>query len=188
MDINRSDIPPVNRESAADFILRNAERIRAVARRNLTRHAQCCVGSDDILSSVLRRVDEMSASQDLRPVSDAELWRLIERITVNTAASYTRVLERATTFLANDGDYAHASRQMQSSTADPEDTVALAHKLLTRLRQDDNHQLFLLRMRGASHAVIAQCLGISETAARKRWSTICRDILSQFDSIQSAQA
>lgn len=183
---DRAHLTPLDRESVARFVLQHADQIRSIARRNLTQHALTCVGSDDILSSVLRRVDEMSAESVLRPISDGELWRLIESITIHTAVSYTRSIERAVAFMSDEGSYAQAFRQRLKAAPDESEAIELVQQMVRRLRQDDAHHMFVLRARGASHEVIAEFLGISPEAARKRWSSACQVMLEILESSRPA--
>lgn len=186
-DVDRRQLLPMDRAQAAQFVLKNADRIRDVARRHLSRHARMQGGSDDIVSSVLRRVDEMASRDLLRPRSDAELWRLIRQITYHTAASYSREMARLydTVKEAAVSVAPHTSAITESLNA--QDAAELVTDILARLRQEGLHHMFILRAKGVSHPVIAQFLGISADAGRQRWSSACRTIAEVFQERAGAQ-
>src|SRR5262249_12533541 len=78
------------REMIAAYGLENKERVRAIARRKLTPTSRRVFDSEEVLSSVLRRLDGMAVRGTLRPHSEAELWALIEAIARNTTVSKIR--------------------------------------------------------------------------------------------------
>src|SRR5207247_1975659 len=96
------------RTAIAEYVLEHRDKIRAIARRKLTATTRRVFDSEEVISSVLRRLDVMAERGSLRPRSETELWALIEAIARNTAVSKTRLIERTTRMLREDGAYALA--------------------------------------------------------------------------------
>jgi DNA-directed RNA polymerase specialized sigma24 family protein len=168
------------RGAIAEYVLEHGQRVRAIARRKLTRATRAVHDSEEVLSSVLRRLDGMAAEGRLQPASEQELWALIAVIARNTAVSKTRLIEIAQTLLTDGGPFAYEMvRRLNACRGDEEATV-LMYRLMASLPDATDRQVFGLRYRGAGHAAIGGLLGISEDAARKRWSAVCRKLFDAF--------
>lgn len=174
--------PSLSREAVAGFVLRHESRIRAIARRKLTAATRSTFDSEDVMASVLRRMDKLAMEGVLRPRSEGELWSLIQTIASNTAVSKTRLIERARILLTEDGSYAYEflSRLNRCNTDDEAQLLVL--RIAGALTGDRDRQIFLARIRGASHHAIAGILKISEAACRQSWMRICRDLFDAFQS------
>ena len=166
------DLPLRDRQSIAEYLISHRDRIRAVARRKLTANARSVFDSEDVFSSVLRRVDTMMDAGTLRPRSVAELWALIDAITRNNAINRTRLIERARALLAEEGPYAQSLLdRLTRYTTDDEATV-LMYRMMGCLKDENDRQVLSLHLRGATHKAIAGLLGISEDASRQRWRAV----------------
>lgn len=166
----------ITRVEAASFLFARQHRIRAVARTVLTRWARAITSSEEVFSSVLRRVDEVAASDRLRPQSPGELWHYVRTVTLNTAISKNRAAARLAELIEDSGSELVAVQERVVSCESDEEVVQVLCRVLAALERSDDQELFSLRFRGASHEVLAKLLGTTDTAVRKRWSELCRRI------------
>jgi DNA-directed RNA polymerase specialized sigma24 family protein len=172
------DLPLLDRGAIARFLIDHQDRIRAVARRKLSANARTVFDSEDVFSSVLRRVDTMVESGTLRPRSVAELWALIDTITRNNAINRTRLIERARALLSDEGAYAQSLLDRLCRYSTDDEATILLYRMMGCLRDDTDRQVLTLHLRGATHRAIASLLNISEDASRQRWRTI-RNLLQE---------
>ena len=168
------------RRAVADFVLEHSEKIRAIARRKLTAATRSVHDSEDVCSSVARRLDHLAARGELRPRSEAELWALIKVVARNTAVSKTRLIERAREILTDDGPLAYEMLRRLNACQGDEDATVLLHRTMMILTDAKDRQVLALQLRGASHAAIGSLLGISEAASRQRWMSIRRRLAERL--------
>jgi len=171
---------PLTRDMVARFVMGHEARIRQVARTKLTSETRGVFDSEDVMSSVLRRMDTLAANGSLRPHNEAELWGLIEMIAANTAVSKTRLMERAR-MLSKDDTFAQAFLQRLGTCEVDDEARLLVLRMAGSLNGDRYRQMFFLRMRGATHHAIAGLLGMTDCACRQMWSAICQQLRSGFD-------
>jgi DNA-directed RNA polymerase specialized sigma24 family protein len=168
-----------NREAVARYLLAHKDRIRAVARRKLTSKTRAVFDSEEVLSSVLRRVDGLVLEGKLCPRSEAELWGFVDAITRNNAVSRTRLIERARVMLTDEEPYAYELlKRLNAYTTDDEATL-LIYRMMSCLQNEDRH-ILSLHLRGASHKAIADLLKTSEAACRQRWMRIRHELHDRF--------
>lgn len=175
-----------DRDELASFVLRNKARIEAIARRKLRPAARTSYGSEDVLSTVLRRLDALAERGLVRAQSEAQLWALINSIAENVSLHRSRLLESLRVRSGDDADFWQAMHADMRQTREDEDAFVRIYELLAMLDDQDQRQMFMMRLRGAGHRVIAQHLGISEDAARQRWSLIVRRLRISMRSDEDA--
>jgi hypothetical protein len=161
-------------------VLAHQDRIRAIARRKLTANARQVCDSEEVVSSVLRRLDTMAMRGSFRPHSEAELWGLIRAIARNTAVSKTQLIERTRALICEEGDYAHLFLERLNACAGDDEVTLLVQRMLLSLKDPIDRQLLVLVMRGAAHRAIGGLLGISEEASRRRWKDVRDDLVARF--------
>jgi DNA-directed RNA polymerase specialized sigma24 family protein len=169
-----------NREHIADFVLRHEDRIRAIARRKLPTEARSVFGTEDVFSTVARRVDALAAKGLLRAESEAQLWALVSRVVENVSLERGRLVESTASRTGDDAAFwADISRDLRRCRDDNEAFV-LVFEMMSAMTDAADRQIFLLRLRGVSHRVIAQQLGATEDAVRQRWVVIRRTLRESF--------
>lgn len=166
-----------NREEIARYLLQNSERVRAFARRKLTARARSVFDSEDVFSSVLRRVDALASAGGLRLRSESDLWGLVAAIAHNSAVNRTRLVERAC--LTQDSHVYEALKKPEAGS--PDDQAALlVLRMMLYLKSEEDRRVLSLLHRGAGHRAIGSALGISESASRQRWARIRRMLAERF--------
>lgn len=174
--LNGADGRP-DRQAVAECILRNRGLVRSRVRRALGRRGSPA-DADDALSSVLRRIDELCLRGLLRVGSEAEFWALVLVVTDNVALTRARFLGRAQECAGESGLAGLAA--VAAPCADDTEAAILAHRMLMSLPHRKEREEMALKLRGASYAAIAHGTGLTESAARQRWSRICRQLKERF--------
>jgi DNA-directed RNA polymerase specialized sigma24 family protein len=172
--------PEAQRRAIADFVLEHQTTIRAIARKKLTQAARGVFDSEEVLSSVLRRLDAMAQRGGLLPRSHGELWALVTTITHNTAVSKTRLIEFMRSRLTEDGPYAYELVRRLNACADDDEATLLVYRMMSCLPDATDRQILSLKHRGATHAAAASLLGTTEDAMRHRWMRIRRELCARF--------
>ncbi len=161
-----------DRQAIAAYLLENQGRIRAAARRKLSAHTRSVYDSEDVLASVLRRVDAVVSRGLLRANSHGELWALVEAIVRNNALNRTRLMERARDLVGEDGCYARELFRRLSGLRTDEEASLLHYRMMSCLKNEGERQILALHLKGATHKAIAGLLNIREDTSRQRWHAI----------------
>jgi hypothetical protein len=171
-----------DRENVAAFVVRHEDRIRAIARRKLPRGARTAFGSEDVFSTVARRVDALVARGALRAESEAQLWSLIQRVAENVSLERARLIQSTAARSGEDAEFwSQVSMDLRRCRDDTEAFV-LVFEMMSALTDQCERQIFLLRLRGVGHRVIAQQLGTTSDVVRQRWVKIRRDLRCRFSA------
>jgi DNA-directed RNA polymerase specialized sigma24 family protein len=175
------------RELVAAFILRHQSRVRRIARRKLTAETCSVFDSEDVLSSVLRRLDGLAARGEVRTESEAELWAMVRTVAANLAVDKSRLVERAKVWEREDALVSQSGRQLAALAAscrDDDEARVLVLRMMASLEDSADRQLFSLLCRGCSHRVIASLLNITEESSRQRWRRIRERLAAAFPQEQ----
>jgi hypothetical protein len=168
------------RAALARFVLENEAKVRAIARRKLPGD-RGVFDSEDVVSSVLRRLDTMAHTGVFAPRSREELWGLIKAIASRTAVDRRRLIERGRNFLTEDGPYAYELLKRLNACPTDDDALMLVLRIMMSIKNQTDRQVFALLHRGASHRAIASALRLpSEEASRQRWSALRRELAARF--------
>lgn len=177
---SRSHLPVIARGDLAAFLKARALDIRAVARRKLLSRTRRVYDSEDVLSSTVRRMDQLAHEGKLRPHNDDELWTLTRTIAHNDAVSKNRIVARLDRLLAEEGPMLAPVADFIREQSDVENVETILSRLAATLNSSADRQYFFLRMRGATHKAAAEALGIGHDAARQRWVDIMAKLRSNL--------
>lgn len=170
----------LDRERVAKFVGERRQAIRNLARTKIAQSFRGLFDSEDVYSSVAKAVDQMAASGRLQPSGEHELWALIAAITSNNAVSKVRLASRARSLVAEDGEYARVLQARAERCEGDGGAAVLCLELMASLKNSEDRILFALRLRGASHRVAAEVLGINEISCRQRWKAITDRLAEAF--------
>lgn len=162
---------------AAERAFELAPIIRNRLRRKLSGSARRLFDSQDVLSTVLRRLDRLSAEGRLKAQTDEQLLNLLLTITDNIVVDRYRVLEKLKRTEGPDGEWATQLMQ-RLNAADVNSGDEILASIYQSLQSDDDKIILTLWMRDLPHRVIAESIGISPDAARKRWSILRQRIVT----------
>lgn len=170
------------REAIAAYVMAHKDQIRAVARRRLSPTARRVYDSEEVVSSVLRRLDGMAVRGTLRTSSDQELWGLIKAIARNTVINKSQLLDRAQKMLTEDSEYGYQLVARITACEGDDEATLLVQRMLSSLKNPVDRQILAMVLRGATHRAIAGLLSLSEPAVRQKWKSIRDDLLARFQS------
>jgi DNA-directed RNA polymerase specialized sigma24 family protein len=163
-----------DRDAAAAFITRYGPRLRRRVRGKLSRAMRRVLDSQDILSTVGRRLDGYVRTGSLAAQSVGELWSLV--LTMAEHAVVDRALEVQRQW--------RATREMPLERTSGHDRTAASPLPLDRAMEtvtdEKNRQILSLWLDGSSHGLIAARLGLSHAAVRQRWHRMVSDLRRRF--------
>jgi RNA polymerase sigma factor (sigma-70 family) len=163
-----------DRSAIAEFMQQYGSLIRRRYRHKLGRAMRRLFDSQELLSTITRRLDVYVRSGRMAAVGEAQLWALISRIAENSLADKVRVFARLQTVEREDGPFAQElERRMSDRSGSDSDGPELEiDRILRELPSPDDRQIASMWMAGNTHAVIAEEFGMTEGAARVRWHRI----------------
>ncbi|MBY0113247.1 MAG: hypothetical protein K2Y21_10520 [Phycisphaerales bacterium] len=156
-----------DRDAAALFITSNAAIIRRRYRSQLRGDARRICDSQDLVSTILRRLDRIVLRHKLKAITEAQLWALVYSIGDHACADKGRSARRARRIRADLDRRAHWVTEPGDRTRhDMHSVLRVVHA--AGLDSIDK-QILLLALRGIAHKTIAMDLGMTPAAVRKRW-------------------
>jgi hypothetical protein len=98
----------------------------------------------------------------------------------NVSLERNRLIESTASRTGEDAEFwAEVSRDLRRCEDDTEAFV-LVFEMMSAMTDPAERQIFLLRLRGVAHRVIAQQVGTTEEAVRQRWLVIRRSLRDRF--------
>ena len=173
-----------DRDAAATFITSYGSRLRRRVRGKLNPAMRRIFDSQEILSTVGRRLDLYVRDGRLEAANIDQLWALLFRMANNAVVDKARVYRRLRETEGEDGPFAQTllsrlRRAEQHQGADVEIEIGRAMKLF-----DDtvDRQILSLWLAGTPHGEIATLVEMPPATVRKRWSKIKGTLQIRFAS------
>lgn len=163
----------LNRDELAAFVSAQGPLLLRRIRRKLSPSARDLFDSQDVFSTMLRRVDKLAAQGRLRAESEAQLVALLTAIVDHAVIDRARISERKKRVERRAAQSARADRK----SVVPEDSLATHSQLdvLNQLITDPaDRELLRLRLQGASFSNISEATGKPEGTLRWRWGRLGR--------------
>jgi DNA-directed RNA polymerase specialized sigma24 family protein len=163
-----------DRESAAEFIQRFAALIRRRCRHKLSGSMRRLFDSQEILSTVTRRLDQYVRTGRFNCVSEQQLWSLIFRIADNSIVDKARVYRRLQEVEDEEADFARAvANRLRVMDERFESGAELElDNIFSAIESERDKEILSLWLHGNPHYVIAVHLDMSSAAVRQRWLRI----------------
>jgi hypothetical protein len=165
------------RAAAATLLIRHQALIRRRLRRKLSASARRMFDSEDLFSTVARRIDVELEQQRLAALTEQQFWALIQRIGENCVSDVSR----------SDRTWQSVRRELvrdRRAAGPPEPQAPRLEEAQKYIRwaatTEEDRQVVALKRLGAPYAAIGHILGLTEQAVRKRWhrlSTEIRDLV-----------
>ncbi|MFG0257466.1 MAG: RNA polymerase sigma factor [Phycisphaerales bacterium JB043] len=171
-----------DRDAAAEFIVRYGPRLQRRIRSKLSPAVRRLFDSQDLLSTLSRRLDAYVAKGQFRAADERETWALVTTIAENAAREKARLVSRLRRVEGPDSQFAQQllqrgdSQRSSHEQEDPLDPEVLIDALESELDRD----LLRLWLRGYSQKQIAEMIDLSYDATRKRWERIKKRLIEQF--------
>ena len=164
-----------DRDAAAEFITRYGTRIRRRIRGKLGPALRRVFDSEDVLSTLGRRLDEFVSSGRFDPADEDELWALLLHMARHAVIDKARDVQRSRR--AEDGDgplVGHLSRHRAGGGSESPAADEEVGKALDSLPDRIDRDILSMRLEGERHAAIARFVNLPRTAVEKRWQRIKR--------------
>jgi DNA-directed RNA polymerase specialized sigma24 family protein len=169
-----------DREAAADFVRRFEPLLRRRIRSRIGRAVRRVFDSEDIFSTVCRRLDEFVLSGSVRATTVPEMLSLIQAIAQRSVIDKARIVERLMRVEAEDGPLAYEILQHAGSGAQSDVQFQGSIERWAGHLDNPMDRLILFHwLWGEPQAATATHLGISHDLVRKRWQLI-RERLKQI--------
>ncbi|GMV26295.1 MAG: hypothetical protein AMXMBFR58_23260 [Phycisphaerae bacterium] len=170
-----------DRNAAAQFIAENSPLIRRRFRHKLDRAMRRVFDSQELISTVSRRLDRLVRQGMVRAVNERQLWSLVLDIAENAVIDKSRTLRRLEKVEAQDSPFASMLRSCLLAGQDRPDAVELGD-LFESLPDPVDREILSMWLNGTSHLVTSQLLDLPHATVRKRWERIkekCRSRIEQ---------
>lgn len=170
-----------DRAAAAEFIERFGTRIRRRVRGKLGPAMRRLFDTQEILSTLGRRLDQFILAGRLRAETAPELWSLVFRIADNALVEKSRVFRSLEAKEGEDSPLAYRmlGRLREADGHSPDGPEIELERALGILEPGIDREILSLWLTGHQHNHIAESLGLAPTAVRKRWQKI-RERLREF--------
>jgi DNA-directed RNA polymerase specialized sigma24 family protein len=169
-----------DREACAEFIVRYGARIRRRVRGKLSPAMRRLFDSQEIMSTVARRLDVLVAAGQLHAVSDGQVWSLVFTIAENSLIEKARVFRSLQAKEGEDSPLAKRviERLRHAERTNPEGVEVEIDNVLRTLGDRVDRQILSLWLMGRDSMSIAAAVDLAPAAVRKRWERI-RDRLRE---------
>jgi len=161
-----------DREAVGAFLGLYGPLIRRRARGKLHASLRRIYDSQDILSTVGRRLDACVRDRKLTAESEGEFWSFVFRTVQNSLIEKSRLVDSLCRKEGEDSEFAASMlrrmREGEKNQSDDESEVDLT-ELLAALPSDTDRTITTLWCMGLTHPQIAEHLDLPHDHVRKRW-------------------
>jgi DNA-directed RNA polymerase specialized sigma24 family protein len=173
-----------DRTAAAEFLSRYGPRIRRRIHGKLNPAMRRLFDSQEIMSTLGRRLDAFIGAGQLGAGSLNELWSLLFRIADNSLIEKARVFRSLEAKEGEDSPFARsvARRLLDSERGDPNGPLIEIDRALLSLDDHTDREILSLWLMGSNHNEIGTTIGLAPTAVRKRWQGIRGRLKEVFES------
>ena len=161
-------------EAVGEFVARYGPIIRTHFRRKIGGSMHRLVDSQDLLSTISRRLCQRVMNGRVRAEDHQQLWALVYRIGNDALVDRVKVVSRLRSLEAEGSPFVRGMRDrldQQDSGSSHEFTEEL-NNMLGLLPSSTDRELLMLWLHGKSLADAGASLGMNAAMARKRWQRI----------------
>lgn len=161
-------------EVVADFLDRYGDLLRAHYRRKIGRSMRRLVDSQDLLSTIARRLCMRVKASKIRAVNTKQLWALIYRIGDGALVDRVRIIERLRSLEEVNSPFVNDLRQRldREDTNTDADFADELNQMCQALHTDADRYILVQWLNGEPLADIAEELDMKAPMIRKRWQRI----------------
>lgn len=166
-----------DREAVGLFVEAYGPFVRRRVRGKLGPSMRRLFDSQEILSTLSRRLDRYVRSGRLQASTEPQLWALVFKMVDAALIDKVRIIRRLRHAEGEDSEFARSwltriDRAGRSSNPDGDGVELEIDAALRLLPNAVDRQILSLWLMGNSHRVIGGYLGISADATRQRWQAI----------------
>lgn len=163
-----------DREAAAAFVSTYGPRVRRRLRGKLSRAMRRMFDSQDLMSTLARRLDSFVKSGRLKAATESQFWTLVFRMAEHALVDKGRVFQRLASAEAEDSEFAarFAQRLRDAERRSADGCEMELGTTFQMLPDPIDRAILSLWLSGNPHTVTAECVGLSAAAVRQRWCSI----------------
>jgi len=163
-----------DRLAAADFFETYGPRVRRRVRGKLSPSMRRLFDSQEIVSTVARRLDAFVGEGKLEASNEGELWSLIFTIAENAVVDKARVFRRLRRVEAEDSAWARRAEECLGTAelASPGASVEQLAIAFESLGDPVDREILSLWLLDTPHVVTGRMMNMPPTAVRQRWTRI----------------
>lgn len=159
-----------DRESTAEFLSRNADLVLARIRRELGPGTRRHFDSQDMLSTVQRRVDDAVRRGVVRADTSSAMLAFVFAVVRTAVIDKSRVASRLHRLGMTGPMESNDAVSLSNGARDTEESLAAQLiSLTTQIEDPKDQDLLLLRLNGHSLREISESSGEAHEAVRGRW-------------------
>lgn len=164
------------RDAVGRFIEIYGSKVRRRIRGKLGARTRRIFDSQEILSTVGRRLDDFVRHNKLSAMTEGQFWALIHKMTSNAVASKARTVRRT------EIREAACSAPIWSDGLSESDATTMQELevVLDALTDRCDREIFTLSFSGKSSKVIGEAVGLAAGAVRKRLERVRRKLAARF--------
>ncbi len=171
-----------DREAVVEFIDRYGSRIRRRMRDKLGVSMRRVFDSQDLLSTLSRRMDEMVTTGRIRAANDSQLWSLVMSVASHAISENARLVSKLKTIdspTALDDNPVSDEKFLELVAGDIDARVEL-QDVFERLQDDVDRHILWMWLMEAPHKRIAAELDMTPSSVRMRWHRITSRLRSSL--------
>lgn len=177
-----------DREAAAEFIAEYGPRIQRRVRPKLGVGVRRLFDSQDIVSTVARRLDAYIAKGKLRATDEPQLWAFVFRLTSRAVLDKAAVCSRLRRVESEDAVVARSWSSRLESTPDDEQFDFEIEQAFSALDDETDRQILALWLHDTPSHEMGELLGMPPGTVRWRWSRIRESLrTSLFQEAEAVQ-
>lgn len=163
-----------DREAAALFVFRYGPRIRRRIRGKLGPAMRRIFDSQDIMSSVGRRLDAFIRGRKLTAKNEEELWGLVHRIASRVLIDKARVFYHVQETEGEDSDFAYmlAGRLREAERSSTAGTGIELERVFELVGDQTDGTILFHWLQGKSYGTIGKIVNLTPANVRKRWERL----------------
>jgi hypothetical protein len=163
-----------DREAAARFLVEYGDLIRRRIRGKLGTGMRRLYDSQDILSTVSRRLDRYVRNGQVQAASAEQLWSLVFKMAETAVIDRVRAYKRLQAAEGEDGTIAREllTRMDRAESNEPEGAELVLERVYCSLGSDADRELLVLWLADMPLFRIAETTGSTPAAIRQRWKAI----------------
>ncbi len=163
-----------DRHAVGEFVTLYGPFVRRRVRGKLGPAMRRLFDSQEILSTLSRRLDRYVRSGRVEAATEPQLWALVFKMVDAALVDKVRIIRRLRHVEGEDTDFARSflSRLDEAGRKHEEGIELTVDAALSALPSATDRQILSLWLMGHSHRVIAEYVGLSHDATRKRWQSI----------------
>ncbi len=170
-----------DRHAAAEFVTKYGPRIRRRVRARMNPSMRRIFDSEELLSTMARRLDLFVHEGRMTAENQARLWALVNRIGDNAVIDRYRLIKRLNALEAADGPAAANIRRRQEPSPDADSSPISLDEVLDWIVDARDRQILMLWLHDVPLGTIAECLMMTATAVRKRWQGVRERLHERLD-------